>query len=581
MADPFRSIGTFLAELRRRKVYRVAAAYLIVAVGSLEIVDIVVPSTRLPDWSDEFFLALAMLGFPIVVYLAWVFDVTPAGLERSVSLPEDERQAGGQAAEQPDGTEMARATLDKEARSATPRPDRLTIAVLPFENLSGTEEAEPFAAGLHDDLLTELSRLSALTVISRTSVLGFRGGNKKIRQIAEELQAGTIIEGAVQKAGERVRLNIQMIDAVDDVHLWAERFDRELTAGNIFELQIELAGRITEALHARLTPAEVSRRTEQPTDDLEAYHLYSLGRKAMTLVSEKQMRLAEQYFEQAVARDPNFAPAWAEIGLVRIGLVEYGHVGAEEGLPPAEAASRRALALDPNLAEAHAAMGNLHCTTARREGPQAIRCLKRAIQLRPSYAGAHWWLGWANLLTGDAEAARGSCTRALQLNPLEPEARGNLAIAELGCGEAEVALREARHAMDFEVESDWARWAAAQALLVLNRNDEARALLANVSESWASGWFAGQQAINAGQESARVFAAAREAAGDPFHAGVVYLALGDLDAGFEACRQSVPMGWSETLYYRYVLPMMSPAVREDHRYSDVLRDVDRSWGVST
>jgi hypothetical protein len=106
-------------------------------------------------------------------------------------------------------------------------------------------------------------------------------------------------------------------------------------------------------------------------------------------------------------------------------------------------------------------------------------------------------------------------------------------------------------------------------------------LLANVSESWASGWFADQQAINAGQESARVFAAAREAAGDPFHAGVVYLALGDLDAGFEACRQSVPMGWSETLYYRYVLPMMSPAVREDHRYSDVLRDVDRSWGVST
>lgn len=587
MADPFRSVGSFLAELKRRKVYRAAVAYLLLGFGGLELVDIVVPSTRLPEWSDEFFLSLVILGFPVVMYLAWAFDVTPGGVRRSVSADAEGLPPPSKPDSEP-ASPASPVTVVADAGSApgpatAPDANRLTVAVLPFENLSQTEDAEPFTAGLHDDLLTELSRISALTVISRTSVLAFKNSNATIRQVAERLQAGTVVEGSVQKAGDRVRLNIQVIDAAADVHLWAERFDRELTAGNIFELQSELTTRIAEALHARLTPAEAARQVEQPTDDLEAYHLYALGRGALTMVSEREMRRAAQYFEQAVARDPEYAPAWAGLGLVRTGLVEYGHVEAGKGLPLAEQASRRALMLDPDLAEAHAAMGNLHCTNARREGPQAVRCLQRAIELQPSYAGAHGWLGWASLLIGDAEAARSACRHAVKLNPLEPEARGNLAIANLGCGDRDGALLEARRAMNSQVESDWARWVAAQAMLVLGDKDEALALLSDLTERWARSWFPAQRAVVAGEAgdraSAAAFAASCDAAGDAFRAGLVYLSLGDLEAGFDALTRSVPMNWSETLYFRYVLPQLSPAMPEDPRYLNLLREVDRSWGV--
>ena len=244
-------LGRFLGELKRRRVYRVSAIYLVLAIGGLELASVLLPATRLPGWFDELFLGLAIVGFPLVAVLAWTFDITESGIHRTPDTVAPDAD--------PDRPEGAEVGAPESALVPSGRPlDPLVVAVLPFENLSGAAEAEPFALGLHDDLLTELSRASALTVISRTSVRGYLGSTKPLPEIARELGAGTIVEGGVQQAGSRVRLNVQLIDARTDRHLWAERYDRELTTENIFELQSELAAQVMRRLHATLTAEEAA-----------------------------------------------------------------------------------------------------------------------------------------------------------------------------------------------------------------------------------------------------------------------------------------------------------------------------------
>ena len=599
MADPLRSVRSFLSELKQRKVVGVALAYIVVAAGALELVSIVVPSSSLPDWSDELFLALAIFGFPVVVFLAWAFERTPDGVHRAAGATANIEETAGpisgataidvvepgppgaapSVAESGPGPPGAAPSVAESGPG--PSLDVNLVAVLPFENLSGTDEAEPFAAGLHDDLLTELSRVSALTVISRTSVSGFRGSGKTIPQIARELRAGTVVEGGVQKAGSRVRLNVQLIDARDDVHLWAERYDRELTAENIFELQSELATRIAATLEAHLTPEETARLGQRPTDDLEAYRLYTQGRGVLGQLSGSGMQRAIDYFQRALERDPDYSLAWAGLGIALVQLGEYGHADHDTMLGRGEKAARRALELDSELAEAHAAIGTLH--SARCEGPAALRSLRRATELQPSYSQAHHWLSWVYLLVGRPQLALEAGKRSTRLDPLEPEGRANFALAYLGCGQPEKALAEARRALETHPDFDYARWVIGLALRRIGRGDEAEEILRQVSESWASSWPGTMRALNlvtAGDEaSARRFVEAREGTGESYYAGVVLAALGALDEAFDGLRQASPTNWSETLFVRYELPELLDPDRDDPRYAELLRDIDRIWGV--
>jgi TolB-like protein len=596
MTDPPRRLTSLLAELKRRKVYQVAAVYVVVAIAGLELVDVVVPSSRLPEWSDELFLALAILGLPLALVLAWVFDITEDGVRRT-----DGRDAANHHAPRLPVAGAARETVGEPGASRAPTgepgpgdadepdsvsirpadPDPRVVAVLPFENLSGTDEAEPFAAGLHDDLLTELSRASALTVISRTSVKGYRSTEKSIREIAGELGAGTIVEGGVQHAGDRVRLNVQLIDARTDAHLWAERYDRKLTTQNIFDLQSELAARIMAALEARLTAEEEARVPALPTDDLEAYRLYAMGRELYVDRTLEGLEAAIGYFERAIERDPDYAPAWAELALSLVALMDYGHVDADDWLPRAESTCNKALELDPDLAEAHSALGNLR--SYRRDGPGALRAHARALELRPSYAGAHQWTAWVDLLVGDAEAAVDAGILGTQLDPLDPEARTNLAAAYLAMGKPELALSEARGSMERHAGFDYGRLIEALALYALDRADEASATLQRLTERWAQAWPDTARALDriahgdeagAGEPLARL-----QAASAPFHLGLVHAALGDSDAAFEALRSAAPLAWDETLYLRYHRSDPLAGLGEDPRFATLLGELDRSWGV--
>lgn len=549
-------IKRFFTELKRRKVYQVTVVYVVLTVGSLELLDILIPETALPEWSGALFLGLSIVGLPLVAVFAWTFDITPQGVQRTPdSLPE---------ATFPEFSEL----------------DETTVAVLPFDNLSGAPEGDPFAVGLHDDLLTELSRASALTVISRTSVKGYRDTTKPIRQIARELGAGTVVEGGVQMAGNRMRLNIQLIDARTDVHRWAERYDRELTADNIFDLQSELSAKVLAVLKAHLTTAEEARIGQAPTADLEAYRFYTMGREISIERTAEALTKGVQYLERAIDLDPNYALAWAWLGGDLVALLDYGHVDAEDLLSRAEQACRRALELDPELAEAHAFLGNLR--SYLRDCPGALEAHTRAVELRPSFAGAHQWTSWVESLMGHGPEAMVAARRATRLDPLDPEARGNLAFAQLAAGSAETAQREARRALEQFHAFDYVRWVEGLALHSLGRREEGSALLQQLTERWAKAWPDTARALDhvAAEEDSparEILARQREAA--PFHEALISSALGDTDAAFSALDRAAPLPWDETLFARSFPEEPMVTLREDPRFRAFLTELNRSWGM--
>ena len=592
MMTILRAMGSFLSELKRRKVYQATAIYLALTFGGLELLDLLIPSTRLPEWAGLFFLSLSIVGLPLVIVFAWTFDITPHGVRRT-SSSESSSRAGPQdlpagPVNRGDGEEEKRPedrTRQDSApsESRTPAPlalDPTAVAVLPFENLSGAADADPFAAGLHDDLLTELSRASALTVISRTSVSVYRGSQKTIRQIAQELGAGSVIEGGVQRAGNRVRLNVQLIDAQDDAQRWAERFDRELTPDNIFELQSELAEKIMAALKTHLTSEEEERHRVRPTDDLEAYRLYAMGRKVSIERSDRALQNGIELFRSAVERDPDYALAWAGLGGALTAFLDYGHTDSESLLKEARDACARALSLDPELPEAHAAQGGL--LSYLRDCPGALAAHSRASELSPSYAGAHQWTCWVQTLMGRGEEALAAARKATRLDPLDPEARGNLAMSLLAVDDPDQALVEAGKALEAFPGFDYARWVEGLALLSMGRGEEGNRTLQRLTERWARSWPHTSRALDAvarGHEEEARESLPTLADTSRFSAGLVHAAMGELDQAFEAIRAAGPLPWDETLYLRFYRPGPMASLRQDRRFPQLISELNRSWGM--
>ncbi|HSH74381.1 MAG TPA: hypothetical protein VLA09_01660 [Longimicrobiales bacterium] len=594
--SPSGRTGSFLAELKRRKVYRATVVYLVLSVAGLELASALLPSTTLPEWFDELFLGLAIVGLPLVLVLAWTFDVTETGIERTpkaaVAEPKEETHATDRSTESEPGSLKPRADPEESATddeaptgegtsASVMELDPLAVAVLPFENLSGSESAEPFALGLHDDLLTELSRASALLVISRSSVKAYRGSVKSTREIARELGAGTIVEGGVQQAGNRVRLNVQVIDARSDAHLWAERYDRELTADNIFELQAELAGRIMAELHAKLTPEEQAAGSDPPTGDLEAYRLYATGRNVSVDRSEEGFRAASVLYEHAIRRDPGYALAWAGLADSLVGMADYGHVIEDEAgemLRRGQEACHRALALDPSRPEAHSAFGRLQ--TALRNAPGAAAAHARAVELSPNYAGGYQWACWANLLLDEGERAVDNGAKATRLDPLDPEASGNLAAAWLMVGEAERALGETRRILAHHPAFQWAVWVEGLALQALGRWPEGAEAHARLGDRWTRGWRIVSSVLATPEPKPNE---AREQVnrllddGVPFKAAILQAACGDLDDAFASIRRSWPLPWDETLYVYVHRARPFDLMRSDFRFETLIADVVESW----
>lgn len=455
-----------------------------------------------------------------------------------------------------------------------------SIAVLPFENLSGTAEGAPFAAGLHDDLLTELSGISALDVIARTSVLRYRDTRKSVPEIGRELGVGTIVEGGVQTAGGRLRLNVQVIDAMTGAHRWAERYERDLSMDDILEIQSDLAREIARTVRAKLTPAERERAGKEPTGNLEAYRLYAQGRGYLDQRTASGMRRSLEYFDRAVELDPGYALAWAGLGDALSLLHDYGYEAADRVLPRAERAVRQALALDPELAEAHTSLGEYH--VARRDGPAAMQALRRAVELRSGYAEAHNWLGWMSMVLGDAKGALAYARRAVELDPLSPEAVSNRSLALLTNGDAAGALGEARRTR--ELQPDWSTGAFYEGLALyhLGRYAESIGVLRNLTVQWAGSGprltLALAYVADGAEAPARELLSSFQEVGDGFSAGLVLLALGQEQPALNALRSVTRWDYWPTLAMHHFYPALLRPIRADPLHRRLRREMDREWG---
>ena len=417
----------FFSELKRRNVLKVVVAYIVGGWALSQGIAQVFPVFDVSNWLIRLLVVLIILGLPVAVLFAWFFELTPEGIKRTAvadAMPESAKPkkylwlyvvvigAAMSIGLFFLGRYSATTGTPRQSEAATVPPK--SIAVLPFENLSRDPDNAYFTEGVQDEILTRLAKVADLKVISRTSTQHFKSAPEDLHDIAKKLGVMNILEGSVQKAGDQVRVNVQLINAMNDAHLWAETYDRKLIG--IFSVESEIAKAIADTLQAKLTGAEETAIATKPTENPEAYELYLKGRFFWNKRSGVDLRKAIEYFQQAIARDPNYALAYAGLADSYLLLPNYGNASTLESIPPARAALKKALALDDLLAEAHASSGLLDQIELHLE--QGNSELERAIQLKPNYATAHHWLMLGYLTLGHFGPAIAEGKRALELDPL-------------------------------------------------------------------------------------------------------------------------------------------------------------------
>jgi len=404
MTRATRSLPALVRELRDRHVFRVAVLYVVVGFGAIQAADLLFPRLGLPEWTVQLVVGLTIVGLPMAVVLAWAFELTSEGLVRAAAETEGVIDRG----RQDEGA--AEGGADGVGEPADPR----RIAILPLANIHPDRDQDYFADGMTEELISVVSRIQGLDVIARTSVMAYRDTSKSVREIGRELRVGTVLEGSVRKAGDQLRITVQLIDTRSQGHLWSEDYDREMK--EIFQVQGDIARNVADALQVTLLGAEERRLERASTDNLEAYDLYLLGRHHLNKRSADGIRNAVQYFEAATGMDPSFALAHAGLADAYV-VAGIGYAAIPDALQLAKKAALRALELDDELPEAHTSLGYVALNDGW-DWQTAERELGRAIELCPSDAQAHQWFAQVALYRQRyAEAAR-RIDRPRELDPL-------------------------------------------------------------------------------------------------------------------------------------------------------------------
>src|SRR6266496_1928099 len=429
----------FFEELQRRKVYRVAAAYIIAAGFIIQIGSAVFPAWELPNWTLRLVIVFLLIGFPIALILAWAYDVTPQGIQVTKAPPGAHRQrniisliAAGLAISAVAGFFLF--------PRASGRNVEKSIAVLPFQSLSGEKENAYFADGMQDDILTNLSKISDLKVISRMSVMSYRdAGIRNAREIGKALGVATLLEGSVRRIGNRVRVNVQLINANNDEHIWAEDYDRDLT--DVFAIQTDLAQKIAAALQANLSPNEKARLDRRPTKDSDAYLLYVQGHDYANRPDRfRDTSLkAEELFEQAIKLDPDFALAFAGLSMVQSWVYHSSDPNParrEKARLNAEAALR----LQPDLPEGHLALG-LSYYYGDRDYERALAEFEIARRGLPNDDQAYFAIGSIQRRQGKWAESTANLEKAVALDPKNTNILNNLVFSYLALRNFEASDR--------------------------------------------------------------------------------------------------------------------------------------------
>ncbi len=440
-----------VSELRRRNVLRMVVLYAVAAWLIMQVGEVVVTLAALPNWTGQVILVLLAVGFPIALALSWFYELTPEGisLEKDVKPGESITHVTGRRLDFLVISLLCAAVImfayDKWWIG---QPPERSIAVLPFANRSANEDDAFFVDGIHDDLLSHISKIGSIKVISRTSVLQYRDTTKTIPQIAEELGVATVLEGGVQRAGEQVRINVQLIDARKDEHLWSEIYDRQLSATNIFTIQSEIATAIAEALRAALSPEEQDRLENVPTENMAALEAYFLGKQRLAKSTTGALAEAVDHFQQSIELDPKFALAYVGLANTYFEQVFYSGLPQVEMLAKAKALIDKSFELDERSAAAHAVLGRL--LAAQNQLDQAEVALRRAIELNPNYATAYSRYG--GLLVGSRRPgdAVPLLEQAVKLDPVSPDIRERFAAALREVGRTDEALAELDKAIQID-----------------------------------------------------------------------------------------------------------------------------------
>src|SRR5262245_12082241 len=454
------NFSNFFSELKRRNVYKVAVAYAVVSWLAIQAASIFLPAFNAPQWAMQIVILILVVGFPIALVFSWAFEITPEGIVRESEIDPAKsiaRKTGRKIvaitvvlAVIAAGLFVFQLIRAKSMSSLSTNTSSITnksIAVLPFDNLSRDPDNAYFVEGIQDEILTRLAKIADLKVIARSSTQRFQN-KSDLPQIAQQLGVAHLLEGSVQKVNDEVRINVQLIKAANEAHLWAEMYDRKLT--DIFAVESEIAKTIADTLQAKLSGSEQHAIAARPTENTEAHQLYLKGRFFWNKRTAADLRKSIDYFNQAIAIDPNYALAYAGVADAYVVLPGYGGGTPHDCYPKAKAAAKKALELDDTLAEAHTTLA-MAIWSYEFDSAQAIREFQRAIQLNPNYAIAHQQYGNILLVPlGRFDDGIAEGKRAVELDPLSLAINSDLGVNYHFAGRYDEAIAQLRKTLEMD-----------------------------------------------------------------------------------------------------------------------------------
>ncbi len=416
------NLKKFFAELKRRNVYKVAIAYAVVAWLLMQVATQVFPFLEIPNWAIRLVIMLLALGFPIALIIAWAFELTPEGLKRTEFADELPKKSVRSrtwiyvviiaSAISVSLFFLGRYTNSKQSAELPAK----SIAVLPFDNQNRDPDTDYLSDGIPESISNSLSQLPNLKVMSRNSVFHYKGKDTDAQAVAKELKVQAVLMGRVTQRGGGLSISVELINAQDNSEIWGQQYNRKLA--DVFAIQEEIAKEISEKLRLKLSGAERQQLAKRPTENLKAFQYYMQGRGYISRRTRENLLTAIRYCDKALEEDRNYALAYAGLADAYGTLGAYGYIAPIEGRRKAEEAARKALALDENLAEAHAALGYSYTLFAPSNFSLGDRELRHAIELSPSLALAHSTLGNSLVRQGRLDEGLEEILKARELDPL-------------------------------------------------------------------------------------------------------------------------------------------------------------------
>jgi adenylate cyclase len=470
---------------------------------------------------------------------------------------------------------VALVVVSKKSARSTSTPPEKSIAVLPFENLSDDKSNAYFAEGIQEEILTRLSKIAALKVISRTSTAKYKSAPDNLREVGKQLGVATLLEGSVQKANDQIRVNVQLIRAANDSHLWADTFDRKLT--DVFAVESEIAKSIADTLKAKLTGSEEHAISARPTENTEAHQSYLKARYFWNKRTGPDLQTAIDYFKQAIEQDPNYALAYAGLADSYVLLPYYGVGTLQQSSPPAKAAAQKALELDPTLAEPHSTLGLILYSGF--DFSQSKKEFERAIALDPNDATTHQWFGNGPLIvTGEFDRAIAEGKRAVELDPLSLVVNTDLAVDYTMARRYPEAIEQFNKILAMDPRFYYARWAFGLALQCNGQLPEAIAQYKKAADltddPFVLAWLA-QGYAKAGQrdEALKLLAQLEELATKRYVGAwsfaIVHLALGEKGKAVDELERAFRERSDPFITFIKVSPLFDP-LRGDPRFQALL-----------